>query len=292
MSISVPKVVTGTEGDPTAPWPNLARVWRHIGPPLRPEAQDIAFYTDAIQGWMRVGGTPRVLLLGVTPELYRLPWPAGTDFLAVDHTQAMIDTVWSGPTECVRCAEWVAPGLPAGSRDIALCDGGLQLLPHPWGQQQLACMLRHVLVEGGIFVIRLYLHPARRESPEAVLDDLLAGRIANLNLLKLRLGNALVHHPAEGVELATLWRTLHAAVPDMERLAAQLGWPEGCMQAFHVYRDSPARYCFLTLEDTLDLFCREPGGFALHRKYEPTYELGELCPTLVLRRLSTSGGSQ
>ena len=102
MNTSTDGNSTGPEPDGTHHWAAIARQWKQLGPPLRPVAQDIGFYWNAAEKWVRERGAPRVLLLGVTPELYHLPWPKGTDLLAVDRSQAMIETVWPGPKEAVQ----------------------------------------------------------------------------------------------------------------------------------------------------------------------------------------------
>ena len=274
----------GAEQDKADHWPEFAQVWQQVGPPLRPSAQDLGFCTDAIRDWALQRGAPRVLLLGVTPELYHLPWPKGTDFLAVDHTQAMIDTVWPGPKDAVQCANWLALSLPDSSRDLVLCDGGLHLLAYPQEQGQLVRVLRRILSDQGLCILRLYAPPPRRESPEAVLEELLEGRIPNLNVLKLRLGMSLLNSAAEGVELARIWRALHAATPDLDDLASRIGWPAEHMLGLNPYRDSTTRYHFVTVGQARHLFCDSPGGFEVHRLCTPSYELGEQCPTLILRR--------
>jgi len=284
MSTSGNRASTGTERDRTDHWPEIARLWRHIGPPLRPVAQDVRFYSDAVREWVGLRGAPRALLLGVTPELYRLPWPEGTDLLAVDRSQDMIDRVWPGPKDAARCMSWLDLSLPGSSRDIVLCDGGLQLLAHPQGQRRLAHVLRGILSDGGLCVVRLYAPPARRESPDAVLRDLLEGKIACMNLLKLRLGMSLMNAAAEGVELGTIWRALHAAAPDLNELAARIGWSAEHMSAIDPYRDSAVRYHFVTADQVSQMFCGDPGGFEVRRVSVPDYELGERCPTIVLQR--------
>jgi hypothetical protein len=225
-----------------------------------------------------------VLLLGVTPELYRLPWPKATDFLAVDRTQAMIDSVWPGPKEAVQCMDWLALQLPDSSRDVVLCDGGLHLLAYPQQQGQLVELLRGILSDGGLCILRLYVPPPQRESPDAVLRELLEGRISSLNILKLRLGMSLMESASEGVELGTIWRAIHAVAPDLQQLALRIGWPVEHMLAIYTYRGSTARYHFVTVDQVYDLFCGRPGGFKVHRLRVPSYELGERCPTIVLRR--------
>lgn len=269
-------------------WSESARQWRHIGPPLRPVAADIAFFQEAVSGWTHRDGPPRVLLLGVTPELYRMPWPQGTDILAMDRSQAMIDFVWPGPKEAALCANWLSPPLRNGSRDIVLCDGGLHLISYPHEQGLLVDSLRNVLSEGGLCILRLFVPPRHRESPGAVLRDLLDGGVASPNLLKLRLGMAMMDNPEAGVAVRDVWHAFHGAAPDLEALAAKIGWSIEPARLISAYRDSDARYHFVTLDQAADLFCRQPGGFARLGTRVPSYELGERCPLVVFRRLPRS----
>ena len=266
------------------PWPEMARVWPQIGPPLRPVSEDIGFCRAAVADWVRCHGAPRVLLLGVTPELYRLPWPKGTGLLAVDRAQAMIDRVWPGPAEAVRCADWLSISLPRASRDIVLCDGGLHLVSYPEGQGRLVRILRDILAADGLCILRLYVPPAQRETPDAVLRDLLDGKVSSLNILKLRLGMSLMEEASRGVRLGTVWQTLHQAAPDLAALAARIGWTPEHALAINTYRESEARYSFASVREVCGLFCRAPGGFRLQGVNTPSYELGERCPTVVLQR--------
>ena len=61
-----------------------ARHWNLLGPPLRPSRDDVAILEGVVQS---LHTAPRVLLLGVTPELATLAWPAGTELVAVDRVR-------------------------------------------------------------------------------------------------------------------------------------------------------------------------------------------------------------
>lgn len=265
-------------------WPAMARAWDQSGAPLRPSAQDVAAYHRRAKEWMDVRrGAPRVLLLGVTPEIYNLPWPDGRDLLAVDRTPAMIAHVWVGKPEEVLQASWLALPLPPASRDIALCDGGLHLLDHPAGQRKLVERLHEVLAPGGRCIFRLFTPPTEKESTRAVLDDLLAGRVANLNILKLRLGMALQDSVEGGVAVKKVWNTLRALDPDWETLARRLGWPLEHLAAIDVYRESEACYYFMSVDQVTELFCGE-GRFVSLGFDVPNYDLGERCPVIAFER--------
>jgi len=270
-------------------WPDISRLWKQVGQPLRPSAEDIGFVTDAIRTQLPGNPPALALILGVTPELYNLPWPKKTKVLGSDHTRAMIDAVWPGPRNAVICAEWTALPLQSGSCNVVLCDGGIHLMAYPDDHRQLVRTLYRVVVSDGLCIFRLFVPPQARETVDEVLNDLAEARIANLNLLKLRLGMALQENITQGVELRRVWDRLHGFAPDFKRLASQIGWPLEQLMVINTYRDSPVRYYFLTVSDVRRLFCEDPGGFELERIYWPTYELGERCPTVLFRRRDGRG---
>jgi SAM-dependent methyltransferase len=265
-------------------WSDIARGWAMLGPPLRPAPEDVAVYEREVAAWAGRHGPPRALILGVTPELCRLPWTAGARVVAVDRTRAMIEAVWPGLRSAVVCGDWTALPFRSGSRDVALCDGGFHLTTHPDGQARFAAELRRVLAPGGLCVLRLFVPPAERESADDVFADVRARRVGSVDELKLRLAVALQHDAAEGVRLARVWNTVDRCAPDRERLAGLLGQPAARVLAIEAYRDSPARYHFLGLDGVRRMLCGEPGGFEEAGVHVPSYPLGERCPILVLRR--------
>lgn len=261
-------------------WREMARRWEKVGAPLRPSGPDLAAYqavVDADRG-------RSVVMLGVTPEIYHLKWPPGTDIVALDHTIGMIDSVWAGPRGRALCADWRRMSLAPASRALAVCDGGLHLLSVPDGQAALVQNLARVLSPGGIFALRCFVPPLEPEPATAVIDELHAGKVANVNLLKLRLAMALQQDPRHGVELGRVWGALFGGGVDPVKLAGRAGWHPGEMSALDSYRDCPTRYHFVTLTEVEELFCRDPGGFEMVSVITPSYDLGERCPVVMLRR--------
>jgi len=265
-------------------WEDLGRHWARLGPPLRPSQEDVTSYVAAIGCRANPTTTPSALILGVTVEICQLQWPRGTHLLALDRTEAMIHGVWPGERGQTICGDWLAMPLAPESRDVVFCDGGVTALPYPDGTSRLVASLQHVLALGGVCALRLYVPPAQREPAAAVLEDLLAGRIANLNLLKLRLGMSLQVDPRTGVELRAIWNAIHAAAPDFCALAARIGWDIDHLCAINTYRDSAVRYYFPTAEQVLAVFAERAPNFALQQLRRPSYELGERCPMIVLRK--------
>ena len=267
-------------------WPEVARQWALLGPPLRPSPEDSAFAAQALARWQQAHQrAPQALILGVTPELYALPWPAGSEVRALDCTPAMIAAVWPGPPADALCGDWTAMPLAAESQDLVLCDGGLTLLERPGAQAAFVREVQRVLRPGGFCLLRLFVPPAVPESLENVLAAMWGGQIASVNHLKLRLLMALQTSAAAGVRLGDAWQCVVDAAPHLAQLAQQAGWPLAELEVMQSYRGRDTRYHFLTLAEVQPLFCAGPGGFAVEAVQVPAYQLGECCPTLLLRRL-------
>ncbi|HYF16101.1 MAG TPA: class I SAM-dependent methyltransferase [Phycisphaerales bacterium] len=264
-------------------WPEIAARWGLVGPPLRPSREDTDFLRREVLP--RLPGAPRVLILGVTPELHRLPWPARADVRAIDRARAMIDAVWPGEPAAALCADWRDMPLESTSFDAVLCDGGLHLLDPP-GQTRVLREARRVLRPGGLCAFRLFVPPAEHESPRAVLDDLLARRIANVNELKMRLLMAMQATPGEGVALDGVWRSLASTAPGLDALAAGTGLDPDALRALETYKDRPARYHFVDESDAAAAF--GAAGFRPIARGAPAYPLGDRCPTLIFRAGGTA----
>ena len=161
-------------------------------------------------------------------------------------------------------------------------------MTYPRGQRRFVQTLHRIVASNGLCIFRLFIPPKERESSDKVLQDLLGAKIPNLNLLKFRLWMAMHEDITHGVELKRIWNAIYRAAPDFNRLASRIGWPIEHLMAINTYRNSSTRYYFLDLDRVCHLFCENPGGFMLESVHVPTYELGELCPTVVLRRIDIS----
>jgi SAM-dependent methyltransferase len=233
--------------------------------------------------WVAAHGTPRALVLGVTPEIARLAWPEGTDLLAVDRSEAMIRLVWPGfprPGLGALQSEWLDLDLPAGSRDLVLGDGCFNLLRYPDAHAALLRTVRALLSPRGRFAFRTFVRPEASETPAEVYRAALAGEIAGFHAFKLRLLMAHQRDPRAGVPVREVWRSFAAHVPDPEALSARLGWPAPQIATIASYRESEAVHVFPSLYE-LRAACAAAGFRELSCTTGP-YELGERCPTLVL----------
>jgi len=263
-------------------WPLHARQWARVGPPLRPCPDDVAIATAEAEAWARAHGRPpRALLLGVTPELAGMPWPAGTTLLAVDREAAMIDALFApAPGRRAEVGDWLALPAPDGAFDLVLGDGSLSNLAFPGDYRRLAAELGRVLAPGGRVVLRLFAAPVEAEPLGAVADALRAGAIGSLHALKWRIAMAL--QPADrNVRVADIWRAFGELVPDRAALARRTGWPPDVIDTIDAYRGSELVYSFPTLAEVRATLDPELAEIACH---VPGYELGDRCPTVVAAR--------
>lgn len=260
-------------------WPRHARQWALVGPPLRPCPEDVALVEGAVAGGR--ASSARALVLGVTPELVGMRWPASTEVLAIDRARAVIGSIF--PAGAARATaiqgDWLA--LPCADASLAAVvgDGSLSNLAFPDAYGALAAELARVLAPGGVVALRLFAAPEAREPLAAVAADLQAGRIGNINVLKWRL--AMSAQPDDrNVPVVDILRAFDEVVPDRAALAERPGWSRAHVDSVDVYRGSPLTYSFPTGREVRAALAPALEVVAMHT---PGYELGERCPTLVLR---------
>lgn len=251
---------------------------------MRPAAEDVHAAESAVALWRegRKRPVPDALLLGVTPEIASMRWPAGTRLVAVDHSWAMIRGVWPGlPLGFpAACAEWQALPLADGSRDAILGDGSFSALSSGRLYPAVVKAMRRVIRDDGVLSLRFYVRPDRPETPGNVIDDLHRGRIGSFHVFKWRLAMALHRDLDAGVHLAKVWEVWHEGVHDPAALARSTGWPPEIISTIDAYRDVAAGYTFPTLAEARTALA---GAFDEIECRFPSYELGERCPTLMFR---------
>jgi SAM-dependent methyltransferase len=262
-------------------WETLVHNWRHVGSPLRPCPQDCSHYATLIE--LEPRRQVNALILGVTPELFNLPWPDRRTIRSVDRSREMIKRLWPGAAGSASQADWLDMPFPPESFDDILCDGGLQLLRYPDSQRRLAAVLANILKPQGQFTIRLFSKPAQSEEPDAVFSDLRLGHILNAHILKVRLGMALQRSVEEGIVVGKIFDAIMGNFKGLESLHRVTGWPKDEVLTLTSYEHSRDCYHFMTTEQSISVL--ETGGFlAFERRMENHYPLGERCPVLLFRK--------
>jgi hypothetical protein len=266
-------------------WNQHARQWSLIGSPLRPVIEDIELLETEFGDWCVSNAltAPRALLCGVTPEVAGMRWPAGTRLVAVDHSRSMISGVWPGAETpgIAVCGDWLRLPLADASRHLLVGDGCYSLLVGRAQYAAFAAELRRVAADHALLAMRYFVRPEVSETMAEVIDALRQRRIGNFHVFKWRLAMALHGTLEQGVRLSDVWETWHDAVPDPEKLANHLGWPAAVVNTINNYRNVETRYSFPTLAEVR----ASTGAFEITAMHMPAYELGERCPTLIMRPL-------
>lgn len=258
---------------------NLVRQWSHFGSPLRPSPGDTAVVQRVIDD---LGASPRVLVLGLTPEILGCTWPRGTELSAVDHSPAMIRQLWppsKGPPGArVVLADWCAMPIPSGTIDLVAGDGCYITMAYPEGFETLTREVRRVLRPAGRFVIRVFLRPDCPESVAEVTAAFERGDVGSVHALKLRL--LAVRHGADGVgtRLADVWRVWKTLPPLPVGSEVRQGWTAEELEGIERYRSQETRYFLPTLREFREVLSSSLTEIEYARS---DYELADRCPTLV-----------
>ena len=274
-------------------WEELSRRWNEMGPPVRPARQDTDLLQRVTDQALADAGraAPRVLVLGVTPEIATMRWPARTRLLALDSSEAMIRNVWPArevTDGTAALADWLAMPVRDGAYDLIVGDGSLSVPRHPEGSFALVREMRRVLKDDGALAMRMFTRPETTESLESIFSDLRNGRIGSLDFLKWRLVMALHGDLTAGTRMGDVWDAWQENVPDPGELMRSLGWPPEAPRILEGLRGMDARLTFPTLREARAALSRE---FVETACMCPDYETGNRYPTVLLRPKPRTGGS-
>jgi SAM-dependent methyltransferase len=263
-------------------WTHPSQAWERYTSPQRPHRDDTAVVERVAAELAGQGSPLRAIMLGVTPETAGCAWPAGTRLRAFDGSVEMIGALWPAPGAPAgaraELADWGSLPLGDGETDLVTGDNALAVIYWPEPVIRVVDEVRRVLRPGGRFVVRQPILPDRRETREAILEDLKAGRIETPGVVKARLW-ATLHRPGwDGMamqEMRDLWWSLF---PDPEAVAKRLGWSAAQFAMLRKIADGRRTTC-VTREQLLEIF--EP-RFRIVEWAVGSYQLAERFPTLVL----------
>lgn len=267
-----------------AHWEQLSANWS-VSTPLAPGPEDLRCYEAwaATTSAERPNEPLRVLLLGVTADIARMAWPAGTDLIAVDWAQGFIRHVWprSGtPSGAFALrGDWREMPLADACRDFIIGDGIYTVLGSLDDLRQVTGELHRVLRSGGRFAVRSFCRPPQPQSLENLFAPLHAGHMPNLDLFRWLLAQAVQGHRADGICVGEVWEAWNRALPD--RRAAQLnnGWSPSALENIERWRGRQHRYQFPTLDELKALVAPQ---FEVLEQQLPGYAGGERFPRLLL----------
>lgn len=272
----------GAEGDV---WASIARSYSAFTSPLVPCREDIAVYEHAVASHaatIHASGLDAVML-GVTPAMALMRWPAGSRILAVELSPEVIRALWPGDVPGVReakCASWFDIPKARQSCDVVIGDGSLIACRFPGEVRTLARSLSELLKAGGLLALRCYVRPDKPGTVEDVFDALFGPVGMNVDCFKMRLWLAMQRSPEQGVAVRDAARVLARYRLDARAMKERLGWSSAVIEPFSKWPTSEAIYSFPPL-DGLRAVLGE--YFAEVSVTFPSYPLGHCCPMLVMR---------
>jgi len=262
-------------------WDNQAQQWALVGEPLRPSQADLQNYYSWIHEHEQTqNDNLTALVLGVTPEIVNLSWPAQTRLIAVDCNETMIQSILPKKTATLApiglLANWLQLPLPSSSVDIVIGDGCHSQVR--WKDYAAFTQeIRRVLKPNGIFMIRFFAKSENVDPIEAIYHDVLAGEIVSFHAFKLRLAIALQSDPRQGVCLKDIWSTWDSSFKqEILQNLQKLKWNRETISTIDVYHLSNTVYTFPTYNEIRSMFSKH---FLEKDLHVPSYYLGQCCPT-------------
>jgi len=262
-------------------WTDFAKRWDLIGAPLRPSSLDLAIVADVVAELVLENPHRglRVLILGVTPEYARFPWPLKTTLIACERSETMIRHVWPGSTlenASVIHGTWLDLDASLGKFDLVLGDGILTQLSFQEEYNELSRRISALLAPGGRLMLRLFTSSEAPQTPESVLKD---SAVSNVNEFKLRLGMALSESRSSyDIPVAEIWKVWDRERKQQPELNQR--WSAAEVSTIESYRESTAKYSFPPLHHIQTTLTRHFNFVKLH---VPNYVFGKSCPTMILQ---------
>lgn len=265
-------------------WESRSTRWR-VSTPISPGAEDVRFYEANAARRAGEELELRALLLGVTPAIATMRWPAGARLFALDWSEGMLRNVFphaSLDSFALRLrGDWREMPLADHCVDLVLGDGCYSTFPTLEGPELMNREVARVLRPGGSFCLRCHRRLDDTAPMEQLFGRLLAGEFRDLDMFRWQLAMSLHGDSQDGVCLGDVWNAWQEHVPDPRRVQPRLGWTDDAIANLESWKGSRSRYFFPTLGQLRSL---ATAHFELEDCDIPEYDWGEHFPRLILRR--------
>ena len=227
----------------------MARSYGMMGPPLRPSSEDVRYMEETVAAWAagQTGTCLHALLLGVTPDIADMSWPAPTMLVGIDSALPMTQAVWPGNLPHKRwavCGSWQALPLAAPACGVVLGDGAINCVRYPMGSRDVVAEAWRVLRDDGILVLRSYVQPATQEHPTDVVASIFKQPDPSFHHFKLRLLMATQPSTEQGVAVGDVYRFWAKQRLSPEAVEAQTGWEHTAIETIEMYRETNTVHTF------------------------------------------------
>lgn len=267
-------------------WQSHARQWDLVGAPLKPSPQDGVLMMKLVTSCLGLSQpVRRIAVLGVTPELMQLDWPQGIEIEAFDHSEAMLQSVWTPNPKLasrVTLASWQALPSDDAHFDLVVGDGSFNALPSLVAYPLVFKELARISCDQAALVLRCFVSPDVAESMTEIQDAAMSGRVYSFHALKWRIAMTLAAKDHGAVAVREVYDAFEAHF-DREDLARITGWPITVINTIDAYKMVDTVYTFPTMAQWRDS-CQPL--WRVDQVLYADYELAQRCPTLRLVRES------
>lgn len=264
-------------------WSQQSAQWSHVGSPQRPCLEDVAIFSQLLATLNPQTSQPLACILGVTPELTQMDWPAQWQTIAVDNSQAMIKQLWrphpSIPASVVT-SDWRCFSFVNAQVDLIIGDGITTAMGDIDACTSAFREFRRILKPSGRLILRCFTRPAQVSTLADIQSAVQTQSMTSFGVLKWRLAMALADETSHSIAPAKVLQTFNALFPDRHRLAEQLGCAVEVVNTIDAYQTQAASLIFLTEEA---LLAQLSPDFSLEQRIQPSYPLGECCPIYSFR---------
>jgi SAM-dependent methyltransferase len=186
-------------------WNTQVELIKAMGSPARPDHSDIAcmrtMFRQRIAGWP-ASRRIKVLVLGVTPEIVGMDWPAGTVVTAVDRSEGMIEAFWLGDVPGQRRlvrADWMALPFEPDTFHFVFGDNVFNAMDYPQGYRDLADAVAKVTRPEGLLIVRVLCQAQPKEDCDEIVKRFRAGELTDYQPFRFRMMTASQASVEEGL---------------------------------------------------------------------------------------------
>ena len=268
----------------TTVWDKHSNQWGRIGSPCRPTEEDGQLLLQMATPSLRDrADAANVVVMGVTPEIVQLAWPAQVRLQAFDHSPEMIASVWRphpNLSSNVQQVRWQNMPLADHSIDCIVGDGSLTVIDSLEGYPEILVELARVLEPEGSLVLRCFVSPDQPERVEDIAADALSGSIKSFHALKWRVAMAMCAEREFSVRLMDISAAINKLFPDRNLLVERAGWLRESIDTMGAFDGVESCITFPTLSALTEISapCIELVDLQYGR-----YEMAECCPTICFK---------
>jgi hypothetical protein len=268
----------------------LARANRigHITAPGEPSDEDLRIYlryanhlrrlqTASGKSGLLLGGTPRIAewcrqhALNITVMDFCAPLAQKLQLLHKD---------WGGL--CTVIDDWLTTKQKTDSFCWAAGDGATNAVGSGRNVVRLFRQIRRLLEPGSIVILRHMVRPSPTPPIAEIVERAAGGHVRSLGALKHQVAQSLQSSFMEGIKLSEVRNAILAGGLLEHNADGHYPWSHEPLSALEYYAIEGASLCYPTLEELRNLTRSDFEELSISYG---SYEMSELCPTIVYRTL-------